>query len=95
MLSIRPLKEEDNPTIAAVIRSVLLELGVPKVGTTYADPELDFMTKAYDKPRAAYFVVEKAGEVIGGAGISPLAGGKPTICELQKSIFFQKQEAWE
>ena len=90
MLSIRPLQEEDNPTIAAVIRSVLLELGVPKVGTAYADPELDFMTKAYDKPRAMYFVVEKEGEVIGGAGISPLAGEKPTICELQKMYFLPK-----
>ena len=90
MLSIRPLVEEDNPTIAAVIRSVLLELGVPKVGTAYADPELDFMTKAYDKPRAAYFVVEKEGDVIGGAGISPLSGGKPTICELQKMYFLPK-----
>ena len=48
MLSIREIREEDNPAIATVIRSVLIELGVPKVGTAYADPELDTLNKAYE-----------------------------------------------
>lgn len=87
MLSIREIREEDNPAIAKVIRSVLLELGVPKVGTAYADPELDCLTKAYEGQRACYFVVEQEGRVIGGAGISPLAGEEPSICELQKMYF--------
>ena len=47
MLSIRMLREEDNLVIASVIRSVLVELGVPKVGTAYADPELEALTSAY------------------------------------------------
>ena len=87
MLSIREIREEDNPAIAKVIRSVLLELGVPKVGTAYADPELDCLTKAYEGQRSCYFVVEQEGRVIGGAGISPLAGEEPSICELQKMYF--------
>ena len=36
--------------------------------------------------RACYFVVEQEGRV-GGAGISPLAGEQPNICELQKMYF--------
>lgn len=87
MLSIRVLREEDNPVIASVIRSVLIELGVPKVGTAYADPELDALTSAYQGERSRYFVVEQDGKVIGGAGIAPLAGESPEICELQKMYF--------
>ena len=87
MLSIREIREEDNPAIATVIRSVLIELGVPKVGTAYADPELDSLNKAYEGERACYFVVEQEGRVIGGAGISPLVGEQPNICELQKMYF--------
>ena len=87
MLSIRVLREEDNPVIASVIRSVLVELGVPKVGTAYADPELDALTSAYQGERSRYFVVEQEGRVIGGAGIAPLAGEAPEICELQKMYF--------
>ena len=87
MLSIRVLREEDNPVIASVIRSVLVELGVPKVGTAYADPELEALTSAYQGERSRYFVVEQEGRVIGGAGIAPLAGEAPEICELQKMYF--------
>ena len=38
---IREVLEKDNSSLARVIRQVLLEIGVPKVGTAYADPELD------------------------------------------------------
>lgn len=87
MLSIRVLRKEDNPVIASVIRSVLIELGVPKVGTAYADPELDNLKTAYQGERSCYFVVEQEGKVIGGAGIAPLVGEAPEICELQKMYF--------
>jgi len=33
-------------------------MGVPKVGTAYADVELDAMFEAYQKDRFIYFVVE-------------------------------------
>ena len=88
MVSIREVKEEDNAALAKVIRQVLIDIGVPKVGTAYADPELDFMYEAYQKEdRSAYFVIEEDGVVLGGAGIAPLAGEDPKICELQKMYF--------
>lgn len=86
-IQIREIKPSDNPEIAAVIRNVLLEYNVPKVGTAYADPQLDFMFEAYDKPDAVYFVVENNGKIIGGAGISQLENEAKTICELQKMYF--------
>lgn len=83
---IRKIEKRDNPEIAKVIRDILIEHNVPKVGTAYADPQLDFMFEAYDIPKADYFVVENAGKIIGGAGIGPLPN-EPEICELQKMYF--------
>ena len=87
MIIIREILEKDNADLASVIRQVLVEIGVPKVGTAYADPELDYMHKPYQKGRAAYFVLEENGILIGGAGIAPLQGGDPAVCELQKMYF--------
>lgn len=87
MCTLRKVTPQDDTELASVIRSVLIELGVPKTGTAYADPEVDAMTAAYAKSRSAYFVVEEYGKVIGGGGIAPLQGGEPQVCELQKMYF--------
>ncbi|WP_417369724.1 GNAT family N-acetyltransferase [Gelidibacter japonicus] len=84
---IREIKAEDDAQVAEVIRAVLIEMGVPKVGTAYADKALDEMTTTYNKDNAAYFVVENQGKIIGGAGIAPLENYKGPICELQKMYF--------
>lgn len=84
---IREIREEDDEQIAKVIRSVLVDLGVPKVGTAYADISLDRMTETYSKDKAAYFVVEDDGRIIGGAGISQLDNYDGDVCELQKMYF--------
>jgi putative acetyltransferase len=47
------------------------------------------MFETYDNPRAAYFVVEENGKIIGGAGISQLESSKENICELQKMYFLK------
>jgi len=87
---IREVLEKDNTALAAVIRRVLVDIGVPKVGTAYADPELNYMHKTYLKENASYFVLEQNGFIIGGAGIAPLQGGDPSICELQKMYFLEQ-----
>ena len=84
---IREIEQRDNPKIAKAIRSVLIEMGVPKVGTAYEDVALDVMTETYNQPRKAYFVVEKGNAIIGGAGISPLDNYNGNVCELQKMYF--------
>lgn len=88
---IREIEKRDDVQIAEVIRTVLIEMGVPKVGTAYADKSLDAMKATYNKERAAYFVVENDhGEIIGGAGIAPLDNFKGNFCELQKMYFLPK-----
>jgi putative acetyltransferase len=84
---IRPVQQKDNPQLANVIRTVLTEFGVPKIGTAYADKSLDCMFETYDSENKAYFVVEENGAIIGGAGISPLDNFDGNVCELQKMYF--------
>lgn len=84
---IREILVKDDAKIAKAIRSVLIEMGVPKVGTAYEDKALDCMTETYNEPRKIYYVVEKDGEIFGGAGISPLDNYEGNVCELQKMYF--------
>lgn len=84
---IREIQPDDNFQVAKVIRTVLEEFNVPKVGTAYADPELDCMFETYQKDRSAYLVIENENKIIGCAGIAPLANGASDVCELQKMYF--------
>ncbi|RRJ90503.1 GNAT family N-acetyltransferase [Flavobacterium macacae] len=87
---IREIQKTDNVAIAQVIRDVLIEHNVPKVGTAYADLSLDFMFENYATEKSVYFVVEMEGKIIGGAGIAPLENGPKEICELQKMYFLSE-----
>ena len=86
-MDIRKIEQKDNPAVAKIVRTVMMELGAPKVGTAYADPNLDTMFETYQKANAEYFVIENDGRIIGGAGIQKLDNGEDTICELQKMYF--------
>ena len=81
---IREIQKKDNPAIAAIVRDVLMEMGAPKVGTAYADPYLDSLFEVYTVPKSIYFVIEKDGKIIGGAGVMQLDNSDENICELQK-----------
>lgn len=86
--TIRKIEASDNQQVAALIRSVFDELGIPKVGTAYQDPELELMFDAFSAmPRGEYYVIEASGKIIGCAGVAPLANQTENICELQKMYF--------
>ena len=84
---IRLIEKKDNPQIAKVIRNVLEDFNVPKVGTAYADISLDSMFENYQKPKSVYFVVEENDKIIGGAGVAKLDNFEGNVCELQKMYF--------
>ena len=88
--TIREIKPEDNEQVAKVIRKVFEDMGVPKVGTAYADKALDDMHTTYNLPRAAYFVVEHEGKIIGCAGVAQLQNHDGNVCELQKMYFLEE-----
>ena len=84
---IREIKPEDNLGLSKVIRSVILEMGAPKIGTAYEDKATDTMFENFQKSTSFYFVVEHKGKVVGGAGIAKLDNFEGNICELQKMYF--------
>ena len=87
---IREIEPEDNLEVATVIRKVLIDLGVPKVGTAYADEALNHMYQNYDVPKATYFVIEDKARIIGCAGVAQLEHYIGNVCELQKMYFLEE-----
>ena len=86
-LVIRAINAADDDAVAAIIQAVMPEFGADGPGFAIHDPEVKAMHAAYDRPGAAYFVVEAAGRVLGGGGVAPLDGGPPGTCELRKMYF--------
>jgi putative acetyltransferase len=81
---LRPIEPRDDPAIENVIRSVIAEFGITGAGSSINDSEVTAMSQAYAGARAAYFVIEHDGKVVGGGGIGPLQGGGFGTCELRK-----------
>jgi len=86
-LLLRPIQARDDAAMAAIIRKVMPEFGATGDGFAINDPEVDWMSRAYARPRSAYFVVERDGAVLGGGGVAPLEGGDAGTCELRKMYF--------
>ena len=84
---LRPIEPRDDRAIDTILRTVMVEFGVNGAGTSISDAEVSAMSAAYSAPRAAYFVVESEGQVVGGGGIGPLQGGEFGFCELRKMYF--------
>jgi len=86
-MQIRSIEARDDARIAEIIRAVMPEFGADGPGFAIHDAEVDTMSAAYSRPRAAYFVIEADGAVLGGAGVAPLDGGDADVCELRKMYF--------
>ena len=84
---IRPINESDNKHISVILREVLIEMDIPRIGSAYEDPEINNMYESYQSNRSIYFVVEENNKILGGAGINQLKNGNINICELQKMYF--------
>jgi putative acetyltransferase len=84
---LRPITADDDPVMARIVRAVMIEHGANGPGFAIDDPEVDALSRAYDpsgEPPAEYWVLDDAGEVVGGAGFAALAGGDGQTCELRK-----------
>lgn len=83
----RPIEARDNAAIAAIIRNSFRDNKIDHLeGVSLHDPELERLSEVYSQPGTGYWVAEANGEIIGGAGIAPLAGEEGT-CEMQKLYF--------
>ena len=82
---IRPIKLEDNATIAAIIRASLEEFGANKPGTVYFDETTDHLYELFHSHnKCAYFIAEEDGIILGGAGYFHSEGLDQYTCELVK-----------
>jgi putative acetyltransferase len=86
-MEIRKVRSTDNPQIANIIRTVMPEFGASGKGFAIHDKEVDDIFKAYNGSRAAYFVCDDNGNILGGGGVAPLEGGDASVCELKKMYF--------
>jgi putative acetyltransferase len=86
-MEIREITASDDAAVARIIRTVMPEFGCEGPGFAINDPEVGCMSETYDTPKSRYFVIEHQGEVVGGGGFGPLAGGPPRTCELRKMYF--------
>lgn len=83
-MKIRKMRKTDNPVVKKIIQTSLESLGLTIPGSAYFDPQLGELYEYYQQlSNAQYWVVEIAGQVVGGVGIAPF-NEKEKICELQK-----------
>jgi putative acetyltransferase len=85
--NLRPIELDDNEAMAAVIREVMTSLNCHGPGFAMQDAEVDCLAQSYDSPKHRYFVLSYRDQVLGGAGIAPLAGAEDGVCELRKMYF--------
>lgn len=83
-INIRPIQPSDNPELALIVRNTLAEFGAANPGTVYFDPTTDALFELFQAPKAAYFVAEANGKILGGGGIYPTEGLPENTCELVK-----------
>lgn len=87
VVTVRPIRPEDDAALDRIIRRTMAEFGATADTHTLHEEEIAAMSAHYRPPAAAYWVVERDGEVMGGGGIGPLAGAPPELCELRKMYF--------
>jgi putative acetyltransferase len=83
-LLIRPIEPADVPAMLQIIASSRGEYGIAERGLELLEPADHALFATYQRQRSLYFVALSDGEVVGGAGIAPLAGSEPLTCELQR-----------
>lgn len=88
--TLRKIQFQDNEPLAKIIRDSLAEFGANKPGTVYYDDTTDHLYELFQEPGSIYYVAEKNGVIVGGAGIYPSAGLPQGTCELVK-MYLQKE----
>lgn len=81
---LRPIRSTDDPAVGRIIREVMTEFSAVGEGFSIGDPEVGFMSRAYAGSRAAYYVLDEGGRILGGSGVAPLPEADEDVCELKK-----------
>ncbi len=82
-IRLRPIQKSDDLKVKKIILESLEEYGANREGFAAKDPELESLFNFYQKVGGVYYVSELKDNLVGGAGIAPLAGDDQ-VWELQK-----------
>jgi putative acetyltransferase len=88
---VRLIQSEDNPVIAAIIKSVLTEFKANKPGTVYYDPTTDDLYSLFSGQQREYWILDIDGKIAGGSGVFPTEGLPDGCCELVKLYLLPEQ----
>ena len=84
-IQVRLIEPDDVPALLTIIAQARAEYGIAERGVELLEPADRALYATYQRRRALYFVAQSAeGEIVGGAGVAPLAGADPLTCELQR-----------
>jgi putative acetyltransferase len=83
-VQIRLLEPADVSALLTIIADSRAEYGIAERGVELLEPADRALYSTYQRQRSLYFVAVSGGEIVGGAGIAPLAGADPLTCELQR-----------
>ncbi len=83
-LEIRPIELADVPALLGIIADSRAEYGIAERGVELLEPADHALYATYQQQRTLYFVALLGTEIVGGAGVAPLAGADPLTCELQR-----------
>jgi putative acetyltransferase len=81
---IRSIQPKDDAEMGKIIKNVLTEFKANKPGTAYFDDSTNHLSATFVENKAAYWIVEENGMVIGGGGIYPTDGLPLDTCEMVK-----------
>ena len=83
-LQIRLIEPADVPALLDIFAKSRDEYGIAERGVELLEPADRALYANYQRHRSLYFVALLDGEVVGGAGVAPLAAADPLTCELQR-----------
>ncbi len=81
---IRLIELADVPAMLTIISESRAEYGMTGRVAELLEPADRALYETYQCQRSLYFVAVLDGEIVGGAGVAPLAGADPLTCELQR-----------
>jgi putative acetyltransferase len=84
LLELRPIEPADVPALLDIIANTRREYGLADRGVEVLEPADHALFATYQRQRTLYFVALLGGQIVGGAGVAPLAGADPLTCELQR-----------
>lgn len=83
-ITIREIRQSDNPFLARIVKDTLAEFGANHPNTVYYDSTTDALYELFQEKGSGYFVAEVDEKIMGGGGIYPTDGLPEATCELVK-----------